>query len=277
MSIQIYYNKELFRKAGLDPEKPPKTWKAFIAAGEQLNKKGIPALSIGFGDLWMIGAFLEPYAFSYLGAEKLKGSMLGKVPYTDPAWEKVLKCFTDLKDHDLLVKGCVTSPNKESEQLFSGGLCAMIMNGSWGVSVFKGMNPNLDYGVMRLPKPDDATFPMHVRGGVGSGASVTQNSKHQKEAVEFLKWLTNDKQQTSYANQGLDLPANRNCTSGLIPVLRPFSASMNDLLPDLQVSEKYAVQEVLWKGIQSILIGESNPKEVLAKVHKAKQNSMAGR
>ena len=276
MAIQIFYNKDLFKKAGLDPEKPPKTWSQFIAAGKKLKEQNIIPLTIGFGDLWMIGAFMEPYAWAYVGKDNMKATILGKRPYTTPDWEKVVKLFVDLRDNQMLVQGGVTAPNKESEQLFASGRAAMIMNGSWGVNVFKGMNPNLNYGVMRLPKPDDAPYPMYVRGGVGSGAAVTTQASDPKAAVAFLKWLTDKEQQTVYANEGLDLPANQKCLPGLIPQLQPFAASMNDLIPDIQVSEKYEVQETLWKGIQTIFISETSPKEILQKVQEAKEKSLKG-
>jgi ABC-type glycerol-3-phosphate transport system substrate-binding protein len=276
MAIQIFYNKDHFEKAGLDPEAPPQTWSQFLAAGQKLKDAGIIPFGVGFGDLWMIGAFLEPYAWSYLGQEKIRATFLGKHPYTSPEWVKVLNLFSELKGTDMLVKGSVTLPNKESEQLFASGRVAMTMNGSWGVNVFKGMNPNLRYGVMRLPRPENAPFPLYVRGGVGSGAAVTSNSRNTEQAVEFLKWLTDTEQQKTYANRGLDLPANRHCEDGLMPVLAQFASAMNDLIPDIQAGEKYEVQEVLWKGVQSIFIGQSTPREVLVKVQAAKQKSLKG-
>ena len=276
MSIQIFYNKDLFQKAGLDPENPPHTWSAFLEAGKKLRKQNVIPLSIGFGDLWMIGAFLEPYAWSYLGEKKIIETILGKHPYTSPEWEKVLRLFVDLKDYKILDKSSITSPNKESEQLFSSGRSAMTMNGSWGVSVFKGMNPKLNYGVMKLPKPDDAPFPMYVRGGVGSAAAVTTSSSYKKEAIEFLQWLSAKEQQILYANKGLDLPANQNCSKELIPQLQMFAANMNNLIPNTQLDEKFEVKETLWKGVQSIFVGEAKPKEILEKVQAAKIKSMRG-
>ncbi len=275
MAIQIYYNKDLMKQAGLDPEKPFSTWKEFLAAGQKLKAKEIIPMSVGFGDLWMIGAFLEPYAWAYLGTDKMRDTLLGKYSYASPEWEKALRLFVDLKDGDMLVKGCVTLPNKESEQLFSSGRVAMAMNGSWGVNVYKGMNPNLNYGVVALPRTEDAPFPLYVRGGVGSGAAVTARDEGRKQkAIAFLRWLSDKDQQTVYANEGLDLPANKECVKGLIPVLQPFSKAMDHLIPDIQLSEKYEVQEVLWKGVQSVFIGERTPAQVLEDVQKAKEKSL---
>src|SRR5271167_5142370 len=37
-----YWNKALFKKAGLDPEKPPKTWPETFAVAEKLRAAGVP-------------------------------------------------------------------------------------------------------------------------------------------------------------------------------------------------------------------------------------------
>ncbi len=39
-TVVFYINKDAYKKAGLDPEKAPKTWKEFIAAGEKLKAAG---------------------------------------------------------------------------------------------------------------------------------------------------------------------------------------------------------------------------------------------
>lgn len=276
MAIQIYYNKALFRKAGLDPEKPPQDWKSFLETGKKLAQSKIMPLTVGFGDLWMIGAFLEPYAWSVMGEKKMRSTLLGQSSYLSPEWEKGLNIFVDLKKNDMLVKGSVSQPNKESEQLFASGRCGMIMNGSWGVSVFKKMNSKLEYGVMRLPKAEGSSFPLYVRGGVGCGAAVSASSKNRDEAVKFLQWMTAKEQQVLYANQGLDLPANKDCVKELSPELGSFASCLNDLIPDIQLSEKYSVQEALWKGIQTLFISETTPNEVLQKVQEAKERSLKG-
>src|SRR5258706_13891024 len=41
-TVVFYVNKDAFKKAGLDPNKPPKTWKEFVAAAEKLKASGHP-------------------------------------------------------------------------------------------------------------------------------------------------------------------------------------------------------------------------------------------
>ena len=59
-TIVMYYNKDAFRAAGLDPDKPPATWDELVAAGKKLTKSdgsqwGVMIPSTGY-PYWMFGA-----------------------------------------------------------------------------------------------------------------------------------------------------------------------------------------------------------------------------
>src|SRR5207302_1743242 len=104
-NIEMLYNKDLFKKAGLDPERPPATWEAFLANWHQLKAAGIPGLVSGWGETWMIDCFASNYAFNIMGEEKVLDTYRGKVAYTDPDWLRVLTVFDDLRKEGILVSG----------------------------------------------------------------------------------------------------------------------------------------------------------------------------
>ncbi len=66
-NIQMLYNKDLFKQAGLDPNHPPRTWDAFIKTWRQLKAAGIPGFVSGWGETWMIECFANNYAFNISG------------------------------------------------------------------------------------------------------------------------------------------------------------------------------------------------------------------
>ncbi|MBN1385018.1 MAG: extracellular solute-binding protein [Elusimicrobia bacterium] len=271
INIQIYYNKELFKKAGLDPENPPKTWDEFIAAGKKLKSAGIAPFTSGFGDLWMNGVFIYSYAWSYLGKNNIEKTIKGQYPYTSPGWNNALRKVVEMRDAGMFVDGIVTLPNKESERLFANGDVAMALNGSWAVNVYKQMNSDLNFGVMKPPKDPKAKYPLYLAGGLGAAAAVTTCSKYPEEAIKFLKWFTHKDQQIRYSKEGNELSANKNTLEGLPPVLAKNAEGLNNLTPKIHIAEKYEVEEVLFKGIQSILIKEKTPEEVLKEVQKKKE------
>jgi len=274
-NIQILYNKALFRKAGLDPDRSPSTWKEFIEAGEMLKAAGIPVLVSGWGEIWLIDCFANNYAFNIMGKEKVIATIRGDVPYTDLDWIRVFTIFKELSENGLLAQGVVTMVNKTAEQIFSNERAAFAFNGSWCVNVYKGMNPALEYGAMLPPKISDK-HPMAIWGGAGSSFMVNAKSEDKEQAIEFLEWLTDKEQQVFLAKTTQNLPSNRYSLAEIPPVLAEFADDMDrtthpSILP---VAEFPRVIESFDKGIQSIITGEMTPEQVAKEVQKVKDREI---
>ncbi len=270
-NIQMIYNKRLFRQAGLDPERPPRTWDDFMDAARVLKDAGIPGLVSGWGEIWMVDCFASNYAMNIMGKDKVVSTIKGEVPYTDPDWIRVLYLFKELADEGVLASGVVAMVNKEAEQIFANERAAFAFNGSWCVNVYKGMNPDLEYGVIPPPRAD-ARNPMLIWGGAGGSFLVNGRSKNKEDAIEFLKWLSAKPQQVFLAQKTNNLPSNKESLMDISPVLSQFADDMDrtthpDVLPANEFSQ---VIEFFDKGIQSIIIGEKTPEEVAQKVQEIK-------
>ncbi|MBP9733914.1 MAG: extracellular solute-binding protein [Candidatus Omnitrophica bacterium] len=274
-TIQFVYNKDLFAKAELDPEAPPRTWQEFMAASRALQDAGIPPLVSGFGEIWMLDALSSNWAMNIMGEDKFFDTYRGKVKYTDPDWVQVLSLFKEMADEGVIIPGAVTMVNKTAEQTFANGRAAMAFNGSWCVNVYKGMNPSLNYGAF-LPPQVSATRSLKIWGGAGSSFMVNARSARKSQAIEFLKWLAEADQQSYLANVTNNLPANRNSLKDLSPILAQFADDIDSTThPNVYpVHEDHRVLEAWSKGIQSILIGEKSPEQVAQEVQSAKEREM---
>ena len=276
MTIEMLYNKKLLKKAGLNPEKPPATWEEFMAAIEKLRASGIQGMVSGWVEVWMIDCLASNYAFNIMGEKKVIETIKGNVPYTDPDWIKVFDLFAQMRDNKALVAGVISMINKTAEQLFANEKYAFAFNGSWCVNVYKGMNPDLEYGVM-LPPAASEEFPMSVWGGAGSSFIVNARSPNKEIAIEFLKWLTAKEQQVFLANKSQNLPANKEALGGISPILAQFADDMQYAThPNIWgVSEFPVVTEALDKGIQLIILGEKTPRQVAFEVQMIKERELA--
>ena len=278
MTIQMLYNKNLFRQLGLNPKKPPETFEELLDIGKKIRAANTQGLVSGWGEVWMIDCFANNYAFNIMGKDKVLATIKGQVPYTDPDWVKVLTLFKQMQESGVLANGVVTMINKTAEQTFANDRAVFAFNGSWCVNVYKGMNPKLDYGAM-LPPVASNKFPMAIWGGAGSSFMVNARSKNKEESVRLLQWLT-DRDQQAYLSQATNnLPANKNAASKISDILAQFANSMeNATHPNIWgVSEFSAVIEAFDKGIQSIIIKERTPEQVAADVQKIKEREMAKR
>ena len=278
MTIQMIYNKKLFSQLGLNPNRPPKTLKEFLAIGPKIQEAGLQGLVSGWGEVWMVDCLANNYAFNIMGKDKVLATIRGEVPYTDPNWIRVFTVFKEMKESGVLAQGLVTMINKSAEQLFANEKAVFAFNGSWCVNVYKGMNPDLEYGSMLPPAASDK-YPMSIWGGAGSSFMVNARSKNKEEAVKFLAWLTGQDQQAYLAAETNNLPANKNSLSKIPEVLAQFARGMDYAThPNVWgVSEFSLVIEAFDRGIQSIIIGEKTPEQVAAEVQKVKERELAKR
>ena len=276
MTIQMLYNKKLFKQLGLDPRKPPVTFQEFLSLGKKIKEAGLQGLVSGWGEVWMIDCFANNYAFNIMGKDKVLSTIKGQVPYTDPGWIKVLSLFKEMQESGVLATGLVTMVNKTAEQLFANDKAVFAFNGSWCVNVYKGMNPELSYAAMLPPRVSDA-YPMAIWGGAGSSFMVNGRSKNKEEAVKFLQWFTDKNQQAYLAEATNNLPANKESITKIPDILANFARAMESAThPNVWgVSEFSPVIEALDKGIQSIIIAEKTPEQIAFEVQKIKERELS--
>jgi len=192
----FYYNKRLFREAGLDPESPPETWEELEQIGPKLNKqdeKGrftqlgfapcAAAFNPGAGDgivwIWIWengGKFLDSTGKKYIiDNPKNVEAVQWIVDYADKycgGGEKIAAFLSS-------AKGLAQDP-------FLTERLAMKVGGSWELWPMATI-PTLDYGVGLMPKPKDGQRHTYSCGGV---LALPVGSKHVEEAWTFIKWLS---------------------------------------------------------------------------------------
>lgn len=260
-NMQIFYNRDLFIRAGLNPGDPPRTWPAFLDACRRLKSKGIVPFISGFGDLWMNEAFLVVYAWHYNGEEGIRETVTGSRSYKSDGWRNALMRVSDLAP--FTARGVVGTPNKDAERAFCDGQAAMALNGSWAVNVYRQMNPRLNIGVMSFPADPASPHPLYLRGGVGAALAVSAGSAHKTESVKFLKWFTDRSQALDLVREGADIPSNREVLGEIDdPVLKQFAAGLKDLMPGIQMSDPGEVQTEISKTVQQILSGARSSSDI---------------
>ena len=277
MNIQMLYNKRLFEKAGLNPNKPPLSWDEFIEDIERLKDAGIQGLVSGWGEIWMIDCFVSNYAFNIMGEDKVIATLKGEVPYTDGDWIEVFSLFKEMTEKDVLAPGAVTMNNKTAEQTFANEYAAFAFNGSWCVNVYEGMNPNLDYAAFLPPKVNKENPSVIWGGGSSFSFLVNNRSSYKQEAIEFLRWLTAKDQQVYLSGETRNLPSNRYALEDIPKILAQFADDMDRTThPSIwPATELPRVIETLGKGIQSILIKEKTPQTLAEELQRIKEKELS--
>ncbi|MFA5093810.1 MAG: extracellular solute-binding protein [Candidatus Omnitrophota bacterium] len=178
----LFYNKDLFRKAGLDPEDPPETWNELLEYSKKIEKlgTGVHGFGIYVGEPYTPWQLFLPFAWSN-GAEVLSPDSRESM-VDSPEFIEAMKFLNSLKGYSMLDR------QEQVNQAFAQGRVGMQISGAWNLLAIPHDSPNLDFGVALVPRPYlNKGQPVSFAGG--ELLVVMKQSKHSREAVKLMKFL----------------------------------------------------------------------------------------
>ena len=193
-AVGIFYNRDLFEQAGLDPDNPPATWTEFLAAVQALKDAGITPITVGEGDKWP-GHFWWVYLALRVGGEEAFLKAYDRTgTFADEPFVQAGEKLAELVAMEPFQEGYLAATYGQGAGQFGNGLAAMELMGQWAPAVHADNSesgesiPDESLGWFPFPMVEDgAGNPDDVLGG-GGGFAVGANAPD--EAVEFLKYLT---------------------------------------------------------------------------------------
>lgn len=208
-SYAFFYNKAHFREAGLDPERPPKTWDELAAMAKRLDRVGDRGRISRMGFLPDYGNLSTPMLMAWQGgAEFLKGDTL--VDMTDPALMRALdwagRFYEDYSFENVLSFRAGLGI-ADQHGFISGKVSMMVLDNTF-LDQLARYGPAVDYGVAMIPTwPDRETA-----GSTGTWwVGIPRGAKHPEAAWAFLAFATSaESQRTESMTMTENLfPANR--------------------------------------------------------------------
>ncbi|MCP4576285.1 MAG: ABC transporter substrate-binding protein, partial [Deltaproteobacteria bacterium] len=149
-TIVMYYNKDAFRKAGLDPDAPPATWDELVEMGKKLVVKdssgkttqwGLEIPSTGY-PYWMFGALCRQ------NGEVLMNTAGTEVYFKNPGVVQALEFWKDLgQTHGIMPKGTIEWGTLRSD--FLEQKTAMMWHSTGNLTAVK-KSASFDFGVAML-------------------------------------------------------------------------------------------------------------------------------
>jgi sn-glycerol 3-phosphate transport system substrate-binding protein len=189
----LYYNKDIFKKAGLDADKPPKTWPEVFDAARKIKTSG--AASCGLTSTWLTWIQTENLAawnnVSYGSNENGLGGTDVTLAFNSPLFVQHFQSIADLAKDGTFRYGGRTS---EAKQLFTSGECAIMTESSGGLGdiVKSGMN----YGIGQLPYYEGHGPQNTIPGGASLWVFAGKSDEEYKGIAQFFHFLSQTKIQS---------------------------------------------------------------------------------
>jgi len=189
----MLWNKDVFRKAGLDPNKAPTTWAQVVSMGKTIQEKvpGVTGVGINAAasedtaDYW--------YPFLWMNGGDILNKSWTKAAFNSPAGVRALQFYVDLvKKYKVTPEDVITQDSGSTEQ--------SLLSGKFGILISQsGSGYGDDTSVKSIPaftsKIGNAPLPLcpGCKPATGSGGwllTINTKSKYQALDWEFIKLAT---------------------------------------------------------------------------------------
>jgi sn-glycerol 3-phosphate transport system substrate-binding protein len=187
-TIVMYYNKDLFKQAGLDPNRPPVTWEELVTQAQKLTKKdssgqvtqwGLEIPSGGSFAYWLFQALTTPNDAILMNADG------NQVYLNKPPVIEALQFWHDLAyKHKVMPTGTIdwgTTPKD-----FLVGKTAIMWTTTGNLTNVR-KNAKFDFGVAPMPKAKHGGSPT---GGGNFYLFKSATPEQQQAARTFVKWMS---------------------------------------------------------------------------------------
>ena len=263
-TIVMYYNKDAFRAAGLDPEKAPGTWEELVAAGKKLTKAdgsqwGMMIPSTGY-PYWMFGAL------AMQNDQVLMNGAGNQTNFDAPATIEALTFWKDLgSKHKIMPEGTIEWGTLRKN--FLEAKTAIMWHSTGNLTTVK-KKAGFDFGVAMLPANKRRGTPT---GGGNFYIFKKTTPEERSASMKLIKFMTSPAQSANWSMQtgymgisqaAYDTDALKEYVKGF-----PYAAVARDQLnfatAELSTYETGRVRKSLDDAIQAALTGSKTPEEAL--------------
>ena len=264
-NLVLYYNKDLFAQAGLDPDVPPRTWEDLVEYATKLTKDLDGDGQVDQWGLMMPTQAMKGVIYYYIPFLWQNGGELFNEDYTECIVDSTagVEALQFLQD---LVYRYKVMPAAPPQYGFRSGVVAMTIASCARLNITYKPAVEFELGV--------APLPMNKRRITVSGGKlfVAFNEGKIDAILEFINWMTNRENNTSWSISTGYIPLRRSVVQS-----REFQdylfenpgavASVEQIIytrPRPNIAAYGDISRVIGMAVEAALVGNQDPATVLS-------------
>ncbi|HZP20749.1 MAG TPA: sugar ABC transporter substrate-binding protein [Bauldia sp.] len=197
----LFYNKDLFAKAGLDPNKPPTSLKQLREYADKITALGgdikgyyLPGSCAGC-NIFTVGPLI------WASGGKIESAGPGDEPLTGDI-KPVLQWLRDMVKSGNVHESDRAENGETFHLQFGSGKVGMMGTGNFNISLARDQNPSMKFGIALLPGMAENSAASFIGGDL---LVIPKGSKRVSDAVDFMKFLISDEVQVEGYAKALNL------------------------------------------------------------------------
>ncbi|MBN64187.1 MAG: hypothetical protein CME20_22740 [Gemmatimonadetes bacterium] len=224
----LWYNKDLFQRAGLDPDRPPRTIDEMLAMGRQIYER-----TGKYGVSWRLHPSLvaPPWALLRMdGFWPLFDEGYNRTRINHPDAKAIFQKWVDAYRDGAVPPEALAAAHRDETNWFIEGRAAMLpFSGGWITRYF---DKTFEQKVATAPMPRGALGLVPASNQV---LVVPKASRHREIAVDFGLFVTNDENQLEFCRQVAILPSTKAAAAD--PYFRRPAATLADQANQLSAAD----------------------------------------
>jgi sn-glycerol 3-phosphate transport system substrate-binding protein len=264
----LYYNKEAFAEAGLDPETPPATWEEQVEFGKKLTKRDAD------GNVTQWGLRIPSSGFPYWlfqGLTTQNGVILAndagnETNFDDPKVVEALQYLVDLStEYEVMQPGIIEWG--ATPKAFFEGQTAMMWTTTGNLTNVRDNAP-FDFGVAMLPAKERRGAPT---GGGNFYIFKDSTDAQKRAALDFIKWISAPEQAARWSiatgyvaprPDAWETPAMKEYVAGFPPA-EVARDQLEYAVAELSTYQNQRITTIFNDALEAAITGQKDPKTAL--------------
>ncbi|WP_336215350.1 ABC transporter substrate-binding protein [Nonomuraea sp. LPB2021202275-12-8] len=198
----LFYNKDLFTRAGLDPDKPPTSLAELRSYADKITALGggvkgyyLPGNCAGC-NIFTVGPLM------WASGATIEAAGPGDEPLVGDGVKQVLQFTRDMVEAGNVPEGSRTENGETFHLQFGSGKVGMMGTGNFNITLARQQNPEMKFGIALLPGATPNSSASFIGGDL---VVVPKGSKRVNDAVNVMKFLLSDEVQVEVYAKALNL------------------------------------------------------------------------